>query len=286
MWYGIVQDQITKQLRAQGRAAAGPERCRCFGSGQCGGVPVPALLPAAVLLQHVVLSHPAARSGELPVRDLVAHLRGRRAKSPKLRWSRPCCRTTARSSRRSRSRTIRTSRCSSKACMRQGFEFMRLSKDIEGLISNYQRIIDGYLARRGARQAGQGHTIARRQFRREDSRAGIVSSALSASMERSVTTTGEIRPIKPFVKLPQAINPISPAWSAKPAGKCCWAVSRGWLVPNAAGAKASTKPGSRKPAVSTSSPRWSGAFRVCRRLSFPPSWISMAAVCSRAICAM
>ncbi|MCJ8156094.1 SRPBCC family protein [Sphingomonas sp. LaA6.9] len=27
----------------------------------------------------------------------------------------------------------------------EGFEFMRLSKDIEGLISNYQRIIDGYL---------------------------------------------------------------------------------------------------------------------------------------------
>lgn len=27
----------------------------------------------------------------------------------------------------------------------KGFEFMRLSKDIEGLISNYQRLIDGYL---------------------------------------------------------------------------------------------------------------------------------------------
>ncbi len=27
----------------------------------------------------------------------------------------------------------------------QGFEFMRLAKDIEGLISNYQRLIDGYL---------------------------------------------------------------------------------------------------------------------------------------------
>jgi Ring hydroxylating alpha subunit (catalytic domain) len=27
-----------------------------------------------------------------------------------------------------------------------GFEFMRLSKDIEGMISNYQRIVDGYLA--------------------------------------------------------------------------------------------------------------------------------------------
>src|SRR6202008_1097276 len=27
----------------------------------------------------------------------------------------------------------------------EGFEFMRLSKDIEGLISNYQQVIDGYL---------------------------------------------------------------------------------------------------------------------------------------------
>lgn len=26
-----------------------------------------------------------------------------------------------------------------------GFEFMRLSKDVEGMISNYQRIVDGYL---------------------------------------------------------------------------------------------------------------------------------------------
>ena len=28
----------------------------------------------------------------------------------------------------------------------KGFDFMRLSKDVEGLVSNYQRIIDGYLA--------------------------------------------------------------------------------------------------------------------------------------------
>ena len=28
----------------------------------------------------------------------------------------------------------------------KGFEFMRLSKDVEGLVSNYQRLIDGYLA--------------------------------------------------------------------------------------------------------------------------------------------
>ena len=28
----------------------------------------------------------------------------------------------------------------------EGFEFMRLGKDIEGMISNYNRIIDGHLA--------------------------------------------------------------------------------------------------------------------------------------------
>jgi hypothetical protein len=27
-----------------------------------------------------------------------------------------------------------------------GFEYMRLSKKVEGLISNYQRIVDGYIA--------------------------------------------------------------------------------------------------------------------------------------------
>ena len=32
----------------------------------------------------------------------------------------------------------------------KGFEFMRLSKDVEGLVSNYQRLIDGYLAGRPA----------------------------------------------------------------------------------------------------------------------------------------
>jgi carnitine monooxygenase subunit len=32
----------------------------------------------------------------------------------------------------------------------EGFEFMRLARDVEGLISNYQRIIDGYL--KGASQ--------------------------------------------------------------------------------------------------------------------------------------
>jgi hypothetical protein len=28
----------------------------------------------------------------------------------------------------------------------KGFEYMRLAKDVEGLVSNYQRVIDGYIA--------------------------------------------------------------------------------------------------------------------------------------------
>lgn len=36
-----------------------------------------------------------------------------------------------------------------------GFEFMRLSKDVEGLISNYQRVIDGYLAGAAADELGR-----------------------------------------------------------------------------------------------------------------------------------
>ena len=146
MWFGIVQDQITKQLQAKGE-------------------PVPDLNAVAVsdpvnavefLFPHYFLLPFFSSMSSYRIRPLgpesclfeiwsLTHVRRRRGAASR-RWSRPCCRTTARISRRSRSRTIRTSRFSRKACMRQGFEFMRLSKDIEGLISNYQRIIDGYLA--------------------------------------------------------------------------------------------------------------------------------------------
>jgi phenylpropionate dioxygenase-like ring-hydroxylating dioxygenase large terminal subunit len=41
-----------------------------------------------------------------------------------------------------------------------GFEFMRLSKDSEGMISNYQRLIDGYLAKLDpAKLAKAAHTV-------------------------------------------------------------------------------------------------------------------------------
>ena len=42
----------------------------------------------------------------------------------------------------------------------KGFDFMRLSKDIEGMISNYNRIIDGHLERKSAdKLAAATHTL-------------------------------------------------------------------------------------------------------------------------------
>jgi carnitine monooxygenase subunit len=40
----------------------------------------------------------------------------------------------------------------------EGFEFMRLSKDVEGLISNYQQLIDGYLRGSGVDKLAEGMT--------------------------------------------------------------------------------------------------------------------------------
>ena len=38
----------------------------------------------------------------------------------------------------------------------KGFEYMRLSDQIEGLISNFERVIDGFLAGSAVRAAGAG----------------------------------------------------------------------------------------------------------------------------------
>jgi len=44
-----------------------------------------------------------------------------------------------------------------------GFEFMRLSKDLEGLVSNYQQVIDGYIAGKDRKKLAEGcHTLTSR----------------------------------------------------------------------------------------------------------------------------
>ena len=48
--------------------------------------------------------------------------------------------------RRSRRRTSRTCRASRRGLHARAFEYMRLSEKLEGHISNYHRLIDGYLS--------------------------------------------------------------------------------------------------------------------------------------------
>ena len=48
----------------------------------------------------------------------------------------------------------------------KGFEFMRLSKDVEGLVSNFHRVVDGYIAGRSGGEAGRRDAAAGGQLRR------------------------------------------------------------------------------------------------------------------------
>jgi hypothetical protein len=41
----------------------------------------------------------------------------------------------------------------------KGFEFMRLSKSVEGLVSNFQRLVDGYIAGVPAEQLAKANNL-------------------------------------------------------------------------------------------------------------------------------
>jgi len=81
---------------------------------------------------------------ELPVRDLVAHLRRRRARAENtVSADHPAIRQPGFPADPAAGNYSNIP-LQQKGLHAGGFEFMRLSKDKEGLISNYQRIIDGY----------------------------------------------------------------------------------------------------------------------------------------------
>lgn len=145
MWYGIVQDQITKQLRARGEAVpdlnavavsdpvsavefifphyfllpiftgAAAYRIRPTGPESClfeiwSLTQFPEGQEPAPVMEPVILPYDSEKFPPIPQQDyanIPAQQKGLHA---------------------------------------DGFEFMRLSRSIEGLISNYQRIIDGYLS--------------------------------------------------------------------------------------------------------------------------------------------
>ena len=145
MWYGIVQDQIFKQLSAKGE-------------------PVPDLNAAAVshpiqpinfLFPHYFLLPFFSSMASYRIRplgpesclfelwSLTHYPEGEEAEAPQeptmLAFDSPDFPDIPRQDYSNIPRQ-------QQGLHSDGFEFMRLSKDIEGLISNYQRVIDGYLS--------------------------------------------------------------------------------------------------------------------------------------------
>jgi nitrite reductase/ring-hydroxylating ferredoxin subunit len=144
MWYGIVQDQIFKQLSAKGE-------------------PVPDLNAAAVshpikpinfLFPHYFLLPFFSSMASYRIRplgpesclfelwSLTFYPEGEEPEAPQeptmLAYDSPDFPDIPRQDYSNIPRQ-------QQGLHAEGFEFMRLSKDIEGLISNYQRVIDGYL---------------------------------------------------------------------------------------------------------------------------------------------
>lgn len=146
MWFGIVQDQITRQLRAHGEAV--PDLNAVAVSDPVNAVEflfphyfllpfftsmssyrIRPLGPESCLFEIWSLTH-MAEGEELPVPMQPTYLPYDSQDFPAI-------------PRQDYSNIP----IQQKGLHAQGFEFMRLAKDIEGLISNYQRLIDGYLSK-------------------------------------------------------------------------------------------------------------------------------------------
>ena len=70
----------------------------------------------------------------------------------------------------------------------EGFEFMRLAKNVEGLISNYQRLIDGYIDGAPAEKLAQANRALGRQFRRPHHQSGYLRLALEETEQMNEIT--------------------------------------------------------------------------------------------------
>lgn len=145
MWYGIVHDQITQQLRARGEpvpdlnavAVSDPVNAVEFLFPHFFLLPfftsmsayrVRPLGPESCLFEIWSLTHAAAEDEpRVPMKPTVLPYDSQEFPPiPRQDYS--------------------NIPIQQKGLHAEGFDFMRLSKDKEGLISNYQRIIDGYLA--------------------------------------------------------------------------------------------------------------------------------------------
>jgi hypothetical protein len=144
MWYGIVQDQITKQLRAKGEAV--PDLNAVAVSDPVNAVeflfPHYFLLPSFASMSSYRIRPLGPESCLFELWSLTTVAEGEEPTIPLEPTYLPYDSQEFPPIPRQDYSNIPLQQ---KGLHAQGFDFMRLSKEKEGMISNYQRIIDGYL---------------------------------------------------------------------------------------------------------------------------------------------
>ncbi len=145
MWFGMVQDQITKQLRAKGEPV--PDLNAVAVSDPVNSLefifPHYFLLTFFTSMSSYRVRPLGPESCLFEIWSLTLFPEGEEPKAPMepvvLPYNSPDFPTIPK-------QDYSNIPMQQKGLHAQGFEYMRLAKDIEGLISNYQRIIDGYLS--------------------------------------------------------------------------------------------------------------------------------------------
>ncbi|MGB8363535.1 MAG: aromatic ring-hydroxylating oxygenase subunit alpha [Rhizomicrobium sp.] len=144
MWYGIVQDQITKQLRAKGEDV--PDLNAVAVSDPVNAVeylfPNYFLLPFFTGMSSYRIRPLGPESCMFELWSLTHFPEGQEPKPPMAPTILPYDSQDFPLIPRQDYSNIPIQQ---KGLHAEGFEFMRLAKDVEGLISNYQRLIDGYI---------------------------------------------------------------------------------------------------------------------------------------------
>jgi nitrite reductase/ring-hydroxylating ferredoxin subunit len=145
MWYGIVQDQITKQLQARGEPV--PDLNAVAVSDPVHAVeflfPNYFLLPFFSSMSSYRIRPLGPESCLFEIWSLTHVTEGSEVAAPTEPTFLPYDSPDFPPIPRQDYSNIPLQQLGLHSA---GFEFMRLSKDIEGLISNYERIIDGYLS--------------------------------------------------------------------------------------------------------------------------------------------
>lgn len=144
MWFGIVQDQITRQLQARGEPI--PDLNAVAVSDPVHAVefifPHYFLLPFFSSMSSYRIRPTGPESCLFEIWSLTAFPEGQEPEPPMEPIVLPHDSQDFPPIPRQDYSNIPAQQ---KGLHAEGFDFMRLSKDIEGLISNYQRLIDGYL---------------------------------------------------------------------------------------------------------------------------------------------